>query len=434
MKLYKKYTPILESLFALEKRAQGIKRMCIRIVRYFGHLFSEFIQDEGLVRASGLAYVSLLGIVPLLAVGFSFFTSFGAFAGFQDQLRQFLLKHLIPSSTDQVIDYLEKFIANTRALRLISVVSLLVVAVFIFNSIESAFNRIWKVRKQRSIIIKFIVFSVILVWGPVLIGASIYVGGKIKAFFMTATRLEEEIDIASRLLLVFLPVLLNTIALFIAYLVVPNTKVRILPALVGGTITGILWEIAKSGFNVYVANMITYKTLYGSLSLIPFFLVWLYVTWLIVLFGAEITFTLQNLDSLMTERILRQPMASRTRLLISLKILKDAIHTLDLGETLNLSRLSRALKLPNSILKDMVNPLVDLGLLRYADEDEITPAITPDKVPLSDAIISVHSGISEASYEPPDSHELEKILIEIESSIKDRFSSISLAEWARGDK
>lgn len=434
MKETRSKKPFLETLFELETKSQGAKRIGIRVFRCLIHMFNEFVQDEGLLRASGLAYVCLLGLIPLLAVGFSIFSSFGAFAQFQDNLRNFLLNHLIPSSTDQVIEYINKFIENTKTLNLINIVSLLIVAVFIFNSIEGAFNRIWEVQKQRSIIIKFVVFSVVLVWGPVLIGASIYIGGKIKATLHIAERLNEKISFLNHFFLVLLPVLLNSVALFIAYLVIPNTKVKVIPALVAGIIAGILFEFAKSGFNIYVARMITYKTLYGSLALIPFFLVWLYVSWLIVLFGAEIAFTLQNLDALMAERILSQPMANRTRLLISLKILKDATQKLDSGETLNLGKLAELLKIPFSILKEIANSLASAGFLRYTNEEEATLAITPDKILLSDAIISINRGLVGSNFELPSSDELEKIVLETENSIRERFGSISLAQWARDKK
>jgi len=431
MEEVKNKKPFPERLYELDKRSHGVKRLGVRALRYVIQLFSELFQDEVVMRASGLAYVSLLGLVPLLALVFSLFSSFGAFAKFQESMRAFLLQHLIPSSTEQVVNYIEKFLANTKALSLIGVIFLLVVAVFIFNSIEAAFNRIWMVRKQRSMIRKFLVFSAIVVWGPAFIGASIYAGGKIKALFHFGPELQ--IGFLSRVSLQLLPIFLSTLALFLAYLLIPNTRVRLLPAFAGGVVAGTLWELAKSGFNTYVANMITYKTVYGSLALVPLFLIWLYVSWLIVLFGAEVSFTAQNMETIMAEQILRKPLIGRAKMLISLKILKEAARKLDAGETLKLNQIAETLRLPYSILKEIADFLVELKFLRYTNEEEATPAITPDKVSLAELVISINRGVEESNYEPPEDPELQRALSEVEDSIKERLSSTMLSQWARGE-
>ncbi|HDH96691.1 MAG TPA: YihY family inner membrane protein [Proteobacteria bacterium] len=433
MKVAEANKPFVERLYELDESSHGIKRAGIRALRYVIQLFSEVAQDEVVMRASGLAYVSLLGLVPLLALVFSLFSSFGSFAKFQESMRAFLLKHLIPSSTEQVIGYIEKFLANTKALSLIGVVSLLIVAVFIFNSIESAFNRIWMVKKQRSMVRKFLVFSAVVVWGPVFIGASIYAGSKIKAIFHLGPELQ--IGFLSRLSLQLLPVMLTTLALFLAYLLIPNTRVRLLPAFVGAVVAGVLWELAKSGFNAYVKNMITYKTVYGSLAVIPLFLIWLYVTWVIVLFGAEITFTTQNFDTIMAERLLRKPLQGRAKMLISLKMLKEAARRLDEGNTLKLYRFSETLKLPYSVLKEMADLLVSMGYLRYTNEEEgeVTPAVSPDRVSLAELAICIDRGSKTIHHEWLSDPAIERALAEIEGSIKGRLGSITLSQWARGE-
>lgn len=257
-----------------------------RAKTFFGNLFRHFIDDGCPESASALAYTSLLALVPLMAVGFTLFAAFPAFEGFTDQIRGFIFENFVPASGEIVESYLQGFVTKASALTLPGLVGLLITALLAMSTIERTFNAIWKVRNQRRPIDTFTVYWAVLTLGPILIGISLAVTSYVAslAFFSGA----------AGVFLKSLPFLASALAFTLLYAVVPQQKIPPRHALAGGLVGAVLFELAKKGFALFVTSFHTYETIYGALATLAIFLVWIYLSWLIILFGAEFTYCLGN--------------------------------------------------------------------------------------------------------------------------------------------
>lgn len=248
-----------------------------------------FWRDNCLGSAASVTYTLLLALVPLMTITVGLLSAFPAFSTFQQSAQTWVFQNLVPQVGAAVLDYLEGFIHNAVQLTAVGVVGLVVSSVLLLSTIEDAFNGIWRVREQRPLLIRLLAFWAILTMTPLLFAASLS---------LTAQLLPHSIfdgDWALRRLLVgFLPLLFEFIGLAVLFRVIPNRPVRNLDALIGAGVAAVLFEASKALFALYLSTFPVYQTIYGALSIIPTFLVWLYVAAAIVLFGAVIAAALPD--------------------------------------------------------------------------------------------------------------------------------------------
>lgn len=236
-----------------------------------------------------MTYTTLLSLVPLSTVIFSVFAAFPMFDSVAGQIQSFVFENFVPTSSDAIQHYLEEFSSKTSKLTAIGIAFLIVSALLMMNTIEGAMNDIWHVKSSRKPIPKFMVYWAMLTLGPILIGASI-------AFTSYLTSLPLISGLIPKLL-VLLPFLASTLACTLLYAVVPNTYVPLRHAFIGAVVAAALFEIAKKGFALYITAFPTYEMIYGALATIPIFLIWLYLSWMVVMLGAEISFCLFHRQS-----------------------------------------------------------------------------------------------------------------------------------------
>ena len=251
-----------------------------------------FYDDRCLRSAAALTYTTLLSLVPLSTVIFSVFAAFPMFDSVAAQIQAFIFENFVPTSGDAIQHYLEEFSSKTSKLTAVGTAFLILSALLMMNTIEGAMNDIWHIKSSRKPVPKFMVYWAMLTLGPILIGASI-------AFtsYLTSLPLFSETALVSGLksqLLMLLPFLATTLACTLLYAIVPNTYVPLRHAVVGAVVAAALFEIAKKGFAVYVTAFPTYEMIYGALATIPVFLIWLYLTWMVVMLGAEISYCLYH--------------------------------------------------------------------------------------------------------------------------------------------
>lgn len=245
-------------------------------------------QNQLALRATALAYTTLLSLVPLLAVMFSLFKAFGGLDRAMEPVKKFILTNLATGTGDVVIRALDQFIENFRsgAVGLIGFLLLILSLVSLLSSIESAFNHIWGISKSRSFIRRFTTYWAMITIGPVLLGITLTLTGALQNNRLVTQILS--LSGAEQFLVGKIPWLVTWLLFSVLYLVMPNTTVRIRSALIGGILGGTAWELAKWGYTLYATKVLTYSALYGSLGIVPIFLVWLYYTWLVVLMGAQV--------------------------------------------------------------------------------------------------------------------------------------------------
>jgi membrane protein len=251
------------------------------------YLFLRTFQEGFSDRAASLAYTTLLAIVPILFVIFKLLSFFPIFEGVWDQLQNFIVKNFVAATAHVVSQHLHDFIKNVQNLPNSSILFLLVLDLFMLYSIHAVFRDIWHGKSTRHMSLFFLLYLVILFLSPfafglLLISASFLYKLAFISKLVTTPYIHQS-------LLILLPYLLTLITFTIFNWILPAARVRFIHAFIGGLITTIIFEIAKYVFTLYLSHFSTYRLVYGALAILPIFLVWLYVSWLIILLGAMIT-------------------------------------------------------------------------------------------------------------------------------------------------
>ena len=266
---------------------------------YLKYLFVRFKEDRIIFYSGYLSYVTLLSMVPLLAVTFSAFSLFPVFQEWRGELEAFVFKNFVPTMGEAIQGHFVRFIENATKMTPVGLVILILLALLLIYSIDHTLNHIWRVRKNRRLIVSFSIYWVVLTLGPILIGTSLLT----TSYLLSLTGFEENTLLAVRkLFLELLPYLASFSSFLLLYLVVPNTSVHFWSALSGAMIAAILFELSKSAFALYFTHFPVYQAIYGALAIIPLLFIWVYVSWIVVLVGAQVAASLDGF--LMAQRTL----------------------------------------------------------------------------------------------------------------------------------
>jgi len=262
----------------------------LRGLRIVFYIFDEFVKDNCLQAAASLAYTTLLSLVPLAAISLAVLSRF-KFS--EENIENFLMQYLLPTASFQevIIENIQKFARNTAALSILGGLFLAITAVVLLNTVEGSFNFIWRVTERRNLLSKFTAFWSVITFSPILVGASLALTSRVYRVGLVGSLLEHQF-IRSTVGYI-LPFSLIFLILFLAYRVLPNTKVKASPAIIGAIGATVLFSCARWGFGLYVTKYAHFDRIYGILGTLPAFLMWIYISWVIVLFGAEVTFTFQ---------------------------------------------------------------------------------------------------------------------------------------------
>lgn len=267
---------------------------------WLGHfcqfLWRRFNQQRGLQTASSLAYTTLLSLVPLLTVMFGFIGGLPVFDKLGNELQSFMFSNFVPAFSTSIEKYLLEFSSKAAQLTFTGTLVLVLIALMLMATIDDAMNKVWHVRTKRNPLARFLVYWAVLTLGPLLVG----IGLASTSYLLSLPALEGvygTFSLKARLLR-FLPFISTSIAFTLLYVLVPNCFVYKRNALVGGVIAATLFELAKFGFGIYVKAMPGYQAIYGAIAAIPIFLIWIYLSWVILILGAHITYCLSNFDHL----------------------------------------------------------------------------------------------------------------------------------------
>ncbi|MBB2497292.1 YihY family inner membrane protein [Aquipseudomonas ullengensis] len=261
------------------------------VVEFWRFLFQRFLADRAMHSAAALTYTTLFAVVPMMTVTFAMLSAIPVFQGMGEQIQAFIFHNFVPSSGETVQEYLQAFTTQARHLTWAGVVLLAVTAFMMLVTIEKAFNAIWRVRQPRRGVSSFLLYWAILSLGPLLLG----VGFAVSTYIASLSLLSgPDALIGAKTLLGFAPLLSSVAAFTLIYASVPNARVPLQHALLGGLFTAVLFEIAKALFAQYVRLFPGYQLIYGAFATVPLFLLWVYLSWLIVLFGAELVCNLSS--------------------------------------------------------------------------------------------------------------------------------------------
>ena len=253
--------------------------------RLLRHVWTHFQEDRCLAEAASLGYTSLLSLVPLLAVVFGIVAAFPVFNEWSEKLQSVIFDNFMPSTGEQIVPYLDTFLESVGNLTLPGMISLIVTALLLLIRIEAAFNRIWRVEKNRTLLNRIVMYWAVLTLVPIMIAAAAAFSAQ-KIIGMMGG--DGVMSPGSYRLVMFVVTWLLFTSVFI---LVPNRRVQIKHALSGAFLSAMLFEVAKAGFVGYVSNA-NYTVIYGALATIPIFLLWIYLVWIVVLFGASLAASL----------------------------------------------------------------------------------------------------------------------------------------------
>jgi membrane protein len=253
--------------------------------RFIRFMMRRFLEDRGTHTAGTLAYTTLISLVPLLAVGLSFLAIFADLKNHSNEILDFLFVNFVPASKEVLQEHIQEFAGKASRMSAAGLIILIFTALMMMATIDTSLNRIWRVRTHRNKKSSFLVYGAVLTWGPILVGAGIGV----TSYLVSLPLISEAASPfgGKKAILSLTPYVLETVAFVLLYLIVPNRRIRFTHALAGGILAAILFETAKRGFAWYVTTFPTYEAIYGAMAVIPIFLVWVYVSWLVVLLGAE---------------------------------------------------------------------------------------------------------------------------------------------------
>jgi len=376
------------------RELSGWRRYLLFVLRVLHLLIKELVGGQLNLRAMSLVYTTLLSIVPLLAVSFSVLKGFGVRNNWIETQLYDLLTPLGPGSVE-LADKVISFVENVKVgmLGSIGIVLLIYTVIALLQKIESAFNFVWQIDHLRSLSQRVSNYLSVTLIGPVLI---------FSAVGFTATVLDTET--AQQLVSIepfgslmyygskLVPYILVCLAFTLIYIFIPNTHVQFTAALVGGVIAGVLWKITGWGFAAFIASSSRYAAIYSGFAIVILLLIWMYLSWLILLVGSQIAYFVQH-PKYMT--LHREPMvlSNRMREQLALQLMFLIGYNYFHGKAAwTIDRFVDYLDLPGEPLQRTLRTLVDAGYLIEVDNDGVPvylPLLDIENIRIIDVLTDV---------------------------------------------
>lgn len=357
------------------------RRRLLRVLRIILLVLREFTHNSVQLRATALTYYSMMSMVPIVAMGFGIAKGFGLERRLTELIHERLSTY--PELSTKLIEFSSALLERTGAglIAGIGVVMLFWSVIKVFNNIEKSFNVIWRITTPRSWFRKFSDYLSMMLLAPLLILVASSANVFLKSFLMKATQDIEVLGLLKDYMLVLLrltPYVLLSLAFTFLYVVMPNTKVRFSSALIAGSVAGIGFAITQWFYLAFQFGVSRYNGIYGSFAALPLFLVWLQVSWLIVLVGAELSYAIQNVKLYEFERDANNLSPKRTKVL-SMLLLATIVQRFKLGERpLTSDELAQEHGIPLRLVNRLLHWMVDTKLLSMVyTEDEKVPAYEP---------------------------------------------------------
>lgn len=347
-----------------------------------------FFADGCMLRASALTFTTLLSLVPLLALMFSVLKGLGV----QNALEPLLFEQLAVGGNSAVTKIIE-YINNTNVARLgtYGLIVLIITVLTLLSNIEKSFNSVWGVEETRPLLRRFTDYFSVVTIGPIFVVVAISMTSTLKSQHLVRSLLEFEY-VGEALLALFevLPFMVMWLVFAGLYLFMPNVKVSPRAALIGGVFGGTLWQASQWGYLNFQVGVARYNAIYGTMAALPILMVWIYLSWMIVLLGLEMTYATQNL------RLIRQDIRGprvnfASREFISMNVLLYIARRFYQGKpALGQEELSSQLDVPPRLLRSILDELARLGLvattLTGEDDSGYQPAMALEKIRMHDVV------------------------------------------------
>jgi membrane protein len=356
-------------------------------------LISDLIEGQNSLYAKGLVYMTILSLVPLLAVMFSVLKGFGV----HNQLEPLLLQLLEPLGekgtelTATILSFVDNI--SVGVLGAVGLGVLMFTVISLIQQIEAAFNNTWRVRHLRPLLERFSHYISVLLVGPVLIFSAIGLSQSVQHMSLFQEAVETDTGaFLYNTLSVYLPFMLTVMAIAFLYMFVPNTRVKFSAALFGATITSLLFKVASIVFSLFIVGSSKYDAIYSAFATIIILFIWIFIIWLILLLGSSIAYYFQHSEKLLylyrDEEL--SPYESEA---LALQIMVITTRTYYAEETpKTLAGLSRQLQLPDDLVEKMVYQLEKGDYLKILDNEKISivPGRPPEEATCADLLAYIH--------------------------------------------
>ncbi len=408
----------------------------LRLVRTVLILGRDLAMGQLTLRAMSLVYTTLLSIVPLLALSFSVLKAFGV----HNQIQPMLLKLLEPLG-DQGVEVslrIAEFIQNMNVgvLGAVGLALLLYTSISLVQKIEESLNYIWHIPQPRRLGERFSRYFSVLIIGPILVFSALGLTATVMNIetvrqLLTFDVLSYAFQVATRLA----PYLLIIAAFTFVYLYIPNTRVRLGAALMGGVVGGIVWQTAGWLFALFVASSGQYEAIYSSFAILVLFMIWLYVSWLVLLFGASVAFYTQHPEYLYLGG--GEPrLSNRVRERLALSVMSQVAQRFVSGQTA-LSQLdfTNSLRVPLHVLSTVITSLQEIDLLQQSGDHPPLLLLPrdPSLISVTHVLNAVRSFGEDRFFSPdelPAPDAVDQVLDQVRSAIESAAGHITLRDLA----
>lgn len=414
------------------------QRWLVIFARLLFVLVRDIFDGQITMRAMGLVYTTLLSLVPLLALAFSLFKAFGIHNALEPMLREFLAP--LGADADQIVVVVVGFVENidVGVLGALGLALLIYGVISLIQKVEAGCNYIWQVRQPRSLARRFSEYLSVLLVGPlVLVTAASMTASVTNNWAVQWLAQVEPFGTTLLLLGTLLPYFLYAAAFTFLFMFMPNTKVRLWPAIAGGLFAGVLWQTASLMFAVFAGRASNVNAIYSSFAILVFLLVWLYISWLIMLLGCRVAFLLQHPEQLQRERTPPQPGAEREESLALLIMALVAHNYIEGQPPWRVDRLARYLRaVPMHVYAVVDRLLAAKLLLATADSGGgIVPHYDIDRLSVDEVLKAVRTGVVDGAPHPrhdaPHRH-VQAVLQDLERARRDALGDMTVRELAHG--
>ena len=384
------------------------------------------------ICAKSLVYTTLLSMVPLLAVSFSFLKAFGV----HNQIKPFLSEALLPLGakgieiSDNIVGFIDN--VNVGVLGAVGIIVLLFTVVSVISTVESTLNSIWHIAKPRKLLQRISYYLSVIIFAPVLVFSGIGLTASVlNADLVQSILVVEPLGSLYYLLMLLAPYLLLSVAFMLVYIFLPNTKVEIRAAFVGAIIAATMWRVAGEIFAEFVANFSNYDAIYSGFAALILFLIWLYVSWLIFLFGGKLAFYLQHPESIPEESNIKHVENYGLSLVLNIMILivRNAIEE---KPRWNNASLVKVLGVPTEDVQIVVTRLEQAGMLLTVDDNVSSYYVAKEleKIEIN-TLLRISKSLQgfKAGRVKHALPEVTKLILQADSFVEEGFNSQSLKSW-----
>ena len=410
-----------------------------RLLQIISMVIRDLRQGMITLHAMSLVYTTLLSLVPLLAVSISVLKGFGVHGQLEPTLAHLLAP--IGEKSGEISARIVGFVDNMRfgVLGAVGLAMLVYTAISLIQKIEFAFNRTWRIASSRGLIQRFSDYLSVILVGPLLVFSAVGITASLNSD--TVVGLLEQLPYMNDLLHLLgklLPYFLVIAAFTFVYILVPNTRVRLRSALYGGVIAGVLWETAGLLFTSFVGGSSSYTAIYSGFAILLVFMIWLYVSWVILLIGSSIAFYHQHPEQL-NWRKTDVHLSARMRFQLALQAMVSVARYHDRQSDLEptAENLAAYQRVPVQVLQRMLEALVGDGLLTTSNESppHYLPAAALERIRVADIFICARDAEDDGqtkNFFIDDS--VRSLLNDLQRQLETRVGERSLAELVRSQE